>query len=288
MFKPLLAATADTAALRFPLLASPKIDGIRCLLSFTGPVARSLKPIPNDYIREQLAKHLPPGLDGELLTFTDGRRDDFNTVQSKVMRKAGEPEFTFMVFDCFVSPTSPFQTRLSDATLATKGVLMAEAVEHRMIRTAEELDEYERECVDVRGWEGVMLRAPHGTYKFGRSTVNERILLKVKRFTDDEAIVAGTIEQMENQNEAVTNALGHTERSTAKDGLVPKDTLGALVCDWNGVTFELGTGFSQAQRDDLWARRDKIVGSKVNFKFQGTGPNGKPRFPSFRGMRHDI
>lgn len=286
MFKPLLAATADVAALRFPLLASPKIDGIRCLTAADGAVTRTLKPIPNDHIRAKLAGR--PFLDGELLTFTNGQRDDFNTVQSKVMSKAGEPEFCFMVFDFFMDPTSPFQARLSEATLATYGFPNAETVEHRMIRSLEELDAYERECVDVRGWEGVMLRAPHGTYKFGRSTVNERILLKVKRFTDDEAVIAGTIEQMENQNEAVTNALGHTERSTAKDGLVPKGTLGALICDWKGVSFELGTGFSQAQRDDLWSQRDKIVGCKVNFKFQGTGPNGKPRFPSFRGMRHDL
>ena len=37
------------------------------------------------------------------------------------------------------------------------------------------------------GYEGLMLRDPNGVYKFGRSTVKENILLKVKDFMDDEA-----------------------------------------------------------------------------------------------------
>ena len=37
------------------------------------------------------------------------------------------------------------------------------------------------------GYEGLMLRDPNGIYKFGRSSVKENILLKVKEFMDDEA-----------------------------------------------------------------------------------------------------
>lgn len=279
MFKPLLAATASASSIKFPVLASPKIDGIRCLITEQGAVTRTLKPIPNKHIRACLA-NCPPGYDGELLTFTNKKRDDFNTVQSKVMRSDGQPDFQFMVFDNF-NAKPDFVIRL--ATIDPSEFV--QPVTHVLLEDHAQLDRFEKFCVETEGWEGVMLRDPKGRYKHGRSTEREGILLKLKRFDDDEAIIVDFIEQMENQNEATTNALGHTERSSAKDGLVPKGTLGALSCRWRDVTFELGTGFDQSMRDEIWGRRDELAGAAVTFKFQGTGPNGKPRFPSFKAIR---
>ncbi|KAB2666037.1 hypothetical protein F9K91_07860 [Brucella tritici] len=286
MFKPLLAATADVALLKFPYYATPKIDGIRCLIMRDGAVTRSLKPIPNEHIRTILSSPVLVGLDGEILTFTDGKRDDFNTVQSKVMRKDGEPEFKLVAFDKFSEPDEAYSKRIIDMAAiyhSNMSPLLPDT-----ITSLEELDAYEQRCVDEEGWEGVMLRKPNSIYKFGRSTTREGILLKVKRFYDDEAVILGTVEQMENGNEATVNALGHTERSSHKAGMIPKGTLGALACEWQGVRFELGTGFSQAQRDQLWAERDSLIGLKVTFKFQGVGTHGAPRFPVFLGIRRDI
>lgn len=285
MFKPLLAVEADLDAIRFPVLASPKIDGIRCLITLDGAVSRNMKPIPNKHIRAALA-HLPYGYDGELLTYTDGQRDDFNVVQSKVMRRDGTPDFKFMVFDNFAAPGG-FQDRLN-LHVNANGEQHVAVVWHVMIKGREFLEAYESDCVERNGWEGIMLRDPGGIYKHGRSTVKEGILLKVKRFSDDEAEIIGTIERMHNTNEATTNALGRTERSSAKAGLVGMDTLGALSCRWNGIEFEIGTGMNDQQRAELWLRRSSIVGKKVTFKYQGVGTHGAPRFPVFRGIRHDI
>ena len=59
MFKPMLAATvADRSKLRFPYLASPKLDGIRCLVLNGEVLSRSFKPIRNRFIQVQL-KRLP-------------------------------------------------------------------------------------------------------------------------------------------------------------------------------------------------------------------------------------
>lgn len=282
MFKPLLAAPADVDALRYPLMASPKIDGIRCLLMDGGVCSRTLKLIPNLHIRSMLAS-APVGYDGELLTYTGGVRDEFNTVQSKVMRRDGEPEFKLLVFDNF-NATMGFAFRHAHI----HNTNFIERVEHVVIDDLDELDAYEADCVDRLGWEGIMLRDPNGKYKRGRSTVREQILLKVKRFTDDEATITGTVEQMENTNEAKTNVFGRTERSSAKAGMVGKDTLGALQCIWNGIEFDIGTGFNQDQRDKLWSKRLSLVGQKVTFKFQGVGSLGAPRFPVFLHIRHDI
>lgn len=287
-FKPLLAARAEIDKLRFPLLASPKIDGIRCLTAHDGPVSRTMKPIPNRHAHRILSD-LPAGLDGELVTFDrDGRIDDFNTIQSKIMSADGTPVFTFMVFDSFTSPLDPFRVRHAAAdSICSLYQGMCRIVEHVSVPDMRVFDLTESAYVEA-GWEGVMLRDPAGRYKHGRSTVNEQILLKVKRFEDDEGVITGFVERMHNTNEATVNALGHTERSSARAGLVGMGMLGAIRFEWNGLDCEVGTGFTDAQRSELWARRDALVGAAITFRYQGVGTNGRPRFPSFQGIRHDI
>ena len=98
MLKPMLAAPVDSLdTLKYPLLASTKLDGIRAIITTDGPRTRSLKPVPNAHINSLLGT-LPPGLDGELGT---GSPIDFRTTTGNVMRRDGTPDFTYFVFDIF-------------------------------------------------------------------------------------------------------------------------------------------------------------------------------------------
>ncbi|MEX3614478.1 MAG: hypothetical protein VB141_12185 [Burkholderia gladioli] len=57
-FKPMLAATLTKPELiKFPVWASPKIDGIRCVFFGGAAYSRSLKPIPNPVVQEFAARH---------------------------------------------------------------------------------------------------------------------------------------------------------------------------------------------------------------------------------------
>jgi DNA ligase-1 len=288
--KPLLAEKVDLDNLTFPYLVSPKYDGFRCLVHPNlGVITRSLKPVPNVYVRGKLSEWSLSGLDGELLTLTGGKVDEFNVVQSKLSSRSGMPDFVFKVFDCFDDPRQPFELRLNrarDAVLRSlpRSDVRVEFVQHEQVDTLEELLAAEDRAVTA-GWEGLMLRSLDGVYKFGRSTVKERILLKLKRFDDDEGEVVGTQERMHNANEAKTSDLGYTERSSHRANMVPTDTLGALTLRWRGVEFDVGTGFDMAQRVDLWGRRESLVGQLCTFSFQGVGSGGRPRFPRFRGLR---
>ena len=50
--KPMLAALCeDVTKLRYPVIASPKLDGIRALVIDGQLVSRTLKPIPNRYVQ---------------------------------------------------------------------------------------------------------------------------------------------------------------------------------------------------------------------------------------------
>lgn len=159
-------------------------------------------------------------------------------------------------------------------------------VDHHEVHDEARLLHLEEHYVSL-GYEGVMLRHPDGLYKHGRSTAKEGWLLKLKRFEDGEARVVGFTELMHNANEAKLNELGHLERSSHKAGKVGKQTLGALTVKdlKTGVEFEIGTGFTASQRQELWNVGDNLLGRVVKYKSQPTGVKDKPRFPVFLGFR---
>jgi DNA ligase-1 len=296
-FKPLLAATLDRLEdAPLPALVSVKVDGFRCLIVDGRPVSRDLKPIANEFVRKALTG-LPHGLDGELVTLTDGRIDDFNTIQSKLNSEDGEPRWRFYVFDYFASQL-PYAERMGIAEcICNMEFEEAEALRflgQHLVDGLTSLKDFERETVEDEKWEGVCLRSLIGPYKFGRSTLKEATLLKFKRWQDDEAEIIGFKEEMANRNEATKSALGRTERSSSKAGKVPKGTLGALVVRWvpegsaKAVQFRLSSGLTREQRAAMWASRADLMGKKVNFSFLGVCSKGAPRHPKFRGVRYDI
>lgn len=292
-FKPMLAHTCDDAGLaklKFPLFASRKMDGIRGLnipmhyvgLHLNGGlVSRSLKSIPNKYVR--LCIEAEPDLlymDGELLV-----PGAFQAVSSAIMSRFGEPEFEFHVFDHVEHCDAPYLERL--ARLEDElGLLpsFVRVVEQRKVYSLEELLSLECKWLE-EGFEGVMLRWANDPYEFKRS----RKLLKRKPFEDAEAIVVGFEELMRNTNEAKLDNLGYQVRSSSKEGLVPGGTLGALVCKCDQFTeeFTLGSGLNDALKREIWDNRPKYLGATVKFKFQrfGSTPE-RPRQPIFLGFRH--
>src|SRR4051812_44778849 len=94
--KPMLAVAAeDLTALKFPLLATPKLDGIRCVVVGGKAMSRSFKPIPNDWVRSEIERTCPDGFDGEIMI----KGADFNAAQSQIMSRDGKPDFEYHVFD---------------------------------------------------------------------------------------------------------------------------------------------------------------------------------------------
>jgi DNA ligase-1 len=285
--KPLLAEKVDLNNLLFPTLASVKIDGFRCLIhQADGPITRSMKPIPNHYVRTKLSEWGLGGLDGELVTTTGGKLDEFAAVQSKLATRSGMPDFEYWVFDEFTNSSLPFSARFARAKARVEHLNnpRVKVVEHVLVNNVDQLMEFEDRAV-TDGFEGVMVRAVQGRYKFGRSTLNEGILLKLKRLDDDEGEVVNFQERRTNTNVATTDALGYQVRSSHQENMVPCGDLGALTVEWRGVQFDVGTGFTAAQRVEYWNVRDTLLGKTVTFAYQGVGSRGKPRFPRFKGFR---
>lgn len=286
--KPMLAAATNGHFLKYPMLLSPKLDGIRCLIIDGVAVGRSLKPLPNKYVQKIFGRPELNGLDGELVVGQPTAKEVFQATSSGVMSIEGEPEVSFWVFDDF-SESGGFQHRLSAARRRIKNQKFCEIVPHNMVINADELSIWEEGYLEL-GYEGVMLRHPDGPYKHGRSTAKEGWLLKIKRFEDSEALVIGFSELMHNANEAKRNQLGHLERSSHKANKVGKQMLGALTVKdlKTGIEFDIGTGFTEDQRKLLWAAGDSLLGKVVRYKSQPTGVKEKPRFPVFLGFRDAV
>ena len=288
-FKPLLAVEADLPKLKFPVLASYKLDGIRCVIHpELGPVTRKLKPIPNVGLRAKLAA-LPPGFDGELICGIANMPNVMQATTSAVMgRHADFSDVCYFAFDYWLSPEVPFNQRLDQLVQRCLGT-PAVPLHHAMIYDMEELRRLEEQAASA-GYEGLMLRDPAGCYKFGRSTQREGILLKVKRFADMEGVVVDFEERMHNDNALEKDALGHAKRSTAKAGKAPAGTLGAVVLEidgWKTGRVPVGTGFTDEQRLHIWQNRADYMGKVVTFKYQPSGSKDAPRFPIFKAWRTD-
>lgn len=289
-FKPLLSATVkDVSDLegKWPLIASAKLDGIRVLIKDGVAVSRTLKPIRNKYVQSILGVPALEGLDGEIIVGSSTDDDAFRNTTSGVMSEDGEPDFTFFVFDKY-DVDDPFVLRLSKAGEIIDGANVPNVVTlpHKLVFNAVELEAFEKECLEL-GFEGVMLRKPLGDYKYGRSTLKEGILMKVKQFVDSEARIVGFVERMHNANEATTDNLGHTERSSHKENLVGRGDLGALnVVDIHtGVEFDIGTGFTDEVRAFIWENKESFLGKIVKYKYFPVGIKDKPRHPVFLGVR---
>jgi DNA ligase-1 len=278
----MLATDADLTKLRFPFYVSPKLDGVRAT-SIDGILhSRSLKRFPNPMVNSKLASVAP--LDGELICGDPNSPTVFrDTMQCVMSHVFPVTDLKFFVFD-LVDTNKQFADRLMEAAGYCDGRQII-PLPHRAINTMDELIAAEEAALDA-GFEGVMLRDPAGRYKFGRATQSEGSLLKVKRFMQDEALIIGFEEQMHNANEAKVNELGYTERSSHQANKIPTGVLGALVVRRpDGVEFNIGTGFTYQEREEIWRKRQEWIGQTVTYKFLPVGIKDKPRHPVFLGMR---
>lgn len=286
LFKPMLATDADPLKLKFPLLASTKLDGIRATVRDGVVYSRSNKPIPNKHVQEKF-KHLEY-YDGELIAGPPNAKDVMRQTTSVVMAHDKPADnVSFYMFDHVEWPMQGYHQR--QERMRGWGVRPdIFMLEQQMIKDHAELIDFE-EWTLGEGYEGLILRDPYARYKYGRSTVNEGYLLKMKRFVDSEATVIGFEERMHNGNEATVSELGRTKRSSHKAGKSGRGDLGALMCKGaDGVLFNIGTGFSDPERSEIWANRDRYNGKIAKFKYFPVGVKEAPRHPVFLGWRDPI
>lgn len=286
--KPMLAAKKPVMEnIKFPVLATPKIDGIRCLVINGQALSRSFKPIPNHHIRKLIETYCPDGFDGEIIC-----GDGFNDVQSMVMGREGAPEFTYLVFDYVqTSVETPYVRRTTELAgfFAHNPLIrtICAPLVPVLVNSLDELKDIMAAHLE-QGHEGTMIRSPESPYKEGRASLKEGYLTAIKYFTDGEAEVIGFEELMHNENEKTEDAFGNSERSSKKENMKPGNTLGAfLVKKEDGTEFKIGTGkgLTTELRKSIWDNREQYLGKLVHYRSQPHGVKDRPRIPVWHGFR---
>ena len=255
--------------IKFPVYASPKLDGFRCGVANCTPyVGREKSVVVNRAVRSMLSRCALNGFDGELLVGSPTSRHAWAATSS--LLKSEKPEdchttnVRFYVFDLWNTSKMVYQDRL--ALLKAKYNSLPDELKACTIlcdqvymTNMDDVHSYYRSMLDD-GYEGIMLRRASANYKFGRSTLIGQELVRLKPKEDAEFIVVGFNELIVDGN--------------------PANSLGSLTVSKGSMRFDVGTGFSISQRKAIWENRCKFLHTTVTVSHSGI-VGKKPRNPVF-------
>lgn len=233
---------------------SEKLDGIRGYWDGKNLLTRkgNLINAPKWFV-----KNFPPfELDGELWS----KRNNFEFIQSTVLKKTPDKSWEKITYNIFEVPNQKgnFPKRLEKAKIwfKTNPNKHVKIIPQKVCTGKKHLEKFLKE-IESKGGEGVIIKDPAREYDNGKTP----FVLKVKNYSDMEGIVI-----------AVNEGNGKYE-----------NMMGSLTIKLeNGITFNLGSGFSDSERAD-----PPKINSIVTFKYYGFTKNKIPRFPSFLHVRKD-
>jgi DNA ligase 1 len=231
---------------------SEKLDGVRAYWDGHKLISRNGNTFaaPNWFLEQ-----LPEGiaLDGELLIGRGKFQSTVGIVRKKQPIDSEWQQIRYQVFDAPLRDGG-FERRISAAEQQLQGNAIAQVIPQTQCQSKAHLESLYQDFLKL-GAEGVMLRRPNSPYLQKRSDD----LLKYKPLETAEATV-----------------IGHQDGEGRCQGM-----LGALLCEWGGKLFGIGTGFNDEDR-----LTPPAVGATVSFAFQGLTDGGLPRFPVFLTARN--
>lgn len=318
-FKPMLAvdATDHLDNLKYPKSASFKLDGIRVLFHpDLGIVSRSLKPIQNKQIQEKFqymqSKAIQTGhiFDGEFysdelsfqeITSTIMTQDFFDEKTLKKYRKEyGEAAHTEIMrlitqieFHCFEvhslrMPEVPFTNRLDMIQNIADIHPATIPVKQYVVNSPEEV-RYLFDFALKKGCEGLILRDFGSPYKYGRSTLKEEYMLKVKPFETFDARIIDVIQATtvsEHANIEI-NELGYSKTSRKKDDRILIDKAACFLVEYKGQKQKVSIALPDSEKIQIWAKKEQYIGKMIEYKGMIIGSKDLIRHPVFVRFRED-
>ena len=272
-----------------PVFVEPKLDGVRVIVicdvekDEVKLFSRNGKELTNfPKINEQFDNMLDQ-LDQSMVFDGEVMSADFQTLMREIHRKGGAKtdDAVLNVFDCL--PLTEFMDGGTGYPLRLRKQKLEEyrfgpniqIVEYIKIDLSDDdgqkqFADYNRLCID-KGFEGIMIKPTNGSYECKRSS----LWLKVKPFIE----VSLTVKAVEEG----------TGRNVGK--------LGALIVegtdDGKFIKTNVGSGLTDANREDFWSAKDKLIGQVVEVRADAITQNQDtnnewslrfPRFLRFRGF----
>jgi DNA ligase-1 len=314
-FKPMLAIDGSKFLdrIRYPKFASYKLDGIRAIFHpKLGIVTRSLKPIPNKQIKDKFnfllkkAQEMNRIFDGEFychdmtfqeITSTIMTQDFTDPKTIKKLNKELGENTSFEILDridniefhCFEThseiPELFFEKM--DIIKSIKGTEII-IVNQNIVNNSNDIKNlFEKALKD--GYEGLILRDFKSPYKFGRSTLKEEYMLKVKPFESFDAKIIDVIQATEvNPNaEKTISELGYSITSKKKDDRVLINKASAFLVEYQGKPVKVVIAMTDLEKTHIWCHRNAYIGKMIEYKGMLIGSKDVPRHPVFLRFRND-
>lgn len=266
----------DITKVKYPAYIQPKLDGYRCVYREGAMWSRAGKPFGNKNLALHFKKLFQTSeyvLDGEL--YCHGT--SFNSLQ-KILNTEEAPlpvTLKYVVYDCvhltqwdYQHSKKEYQNRLVDLRHIVNGVIgehskVIDIANDKVNSAAEAVDKYKEYLKN--GYEGAMLKAPDGLYRWKRTTVKSGEMLKVKPFKSIDLPI-----------ESIYAGEGKFE------GMA-----GGVDCTFNGVTVSIGSGFDVDTRKKMAAAPHDYLGKTIEIKYFEETEDGSLRFPTFVRFREE-
>lgn len=293
-FKPQLYPNkqVDPEEMKYPLIASYKLDGVRCIIHKGELYSRSWKPLPNKQLRERFSELLQWSLvyddsylDGEIYSHVLA----FNKLSGLVRRHDEElPESVqFWLFDVIHPLDARYQERLTIVksiaqryNTPTPDTFKVNSAEDVRIIMERALDE---------GYEGLILNNPGAEYKNGRITINSANGYKMKPYRTYDSTIIGITQAtvVDPQAEKTINELGYSETSNKKGDRVPIPMAACFIVKHNGHEVDVVIAEDEDTKKQIWVNQEEYIGKVVEWKGLEVGMKDKPRHPVSIRIRYD-
>ena len=243
-------------ALRWPLLASEKVDGVQCRIRpHCRPSSRRGRPLPNAAIAERLADLQAIadrdgiGFDGELYSPTAAFADLSGAIMSAT--RALPADTALYVFDVRTDDAEAGYADRTGVLASLEAIVGVRIVGQRLVCGEADARAMYDEIV-AGGGEGIVLRDAGAPYGDG-----DGIAWKLKPFAEfDGRVVA-----------------------------VDSKTGSPIVEIAGGATLRIGTGFSRAERAAMKLSPERVIGRWLTFRGLSVGAKRVPRSVSFVRFR---
>lgn len=286
---------ANLKLLRYPVLAQAKFDGVKLVRFNNKLTGRSFKPLRNKQLNELCDNSLYDGFEGEIIVgnnpYSATLCRDTTSVVNSIDKTA---DFTWFVFDYITEQTIdlPYNQRMKFLANylydnITKFKIGIRLVGDMLIEDEQKLLNFE-DCTLNLGAEGIIIRDSMSLYKQGRVTARSQEVLRLKRFIHEEGEILEIIEGNANDNEAITNELGRTERSTHQENMIPNGMVGSLIVRSlvDGSIDKIGAGcMPHDERKYYFENPSELIGKIAKYKHFPKGVKDKKRFPQFECLR---
>jgi DNA ligase-1 len=296
-FKPMLAPNekVELKDMKFPLLVSYKLDGIRCIFKDGQMYSRALKQFPNIQLRKRfeylakLSKEKNIILDGELLA----KSLTFNELSgiTRQLDKELPEDLFFYCFDAIKNENfnQLFTDRINNYTSDFGSTIpYVKILQQNLVFNISTINTLYEQALDW-GCDGLILRDPNGRYKFGRGTVKEGLIYKMKPFQTFDAKIIRVIQGTEVREgaEKKINELGMSVTSKKKDDRILINRACDFVVLYEEKELKVSIAMTNEEKEEVWKNKDKYIGRWIEYKGMLVGSKDLPRHPGFIRFRDD-